>query len=110
MAPAPPGKPTRLGRQDGPGEPVLQGRRVGLSAKDRPIRGGNLLFETDHAVIPFGKVSSGGFGPTLRAPVAMGYLPISHSRPGTELFAVVGDRRVAVSVTELPFVTHGYKR
>jgi aminomethyltransferase len=85
-------------------------RRVGLSAKDRPIRGGALLFETDQAVIPFGQVSSGGFGPTLRAPVAMGYLPISHSRPGTQLFAVVGDRRVEVTVTELPFVSHGYKR
>jgi aminomethyltransferase len=85
-------------------------RRVGLSAKDRPIRNGALLFEADNARTAIGQVTSGGFGPSARAPVAMGYVPAAYARAGVMLFAAVGERRISVTVTPLPFVKHNYKR
>jgi aminomethyltransferase len=85
-------------------------RRVGLSAKDRPIRNGVLLFEADHAGTSLGQVTSGGFGPSVRAPVAMGYVPADYARDGMMLLAAVGERRISVTVTPLPFVKHNYKR
>jgi aminomethyltransferase len=85
-------------------------RRVGLSAKDRPVRSGALLFETENAGIPLGKVTSGGFGPSVGAPVAMGYVPAPYARDGVMLFAAVGERRISATVSPLPFVKHHYKR
>jgi len=86
-------------------------RRVGLRAEGRaPVRGGAPLFrgETDRA--PIGRVTSGGFGVSLGAPVAMGYVAIDAAARGTRLFAEVRDRRLPVTVADLPFVPPHYKR
>jgi aminomethyltransferase len=86
-------------------------RRVGLRAQDRmPVRGGALLFVGASAADPVGKITSGGFGPSVGGPVAMGYLPRALSAPGTRVFAEVRGSRVPVEVTDLPFIPHRYKR
>ena len=86
-------------------------RRVGLRAQGRmPVRGGTLLFAGASAADPVGKVTSGGFGPSVGGPVAMGYLPRALSAPGTRVFAEVRGSRVPVEVTDLPFIPHRYKR
>jgi aminomethyltransferase len=110
----------RAGQRAGgfPGEEVILDqlergpprRRVGLSAKDRPIRHGARLFAAENAGSPLGQVTSGGFGPSARAPIAMGYVPAAYSRAGVTLFAAVGERRIGVTVTPLPFIKHSYKR
>ena len=59
---------------------------------------------------PIGKVTSGGFGPSLNAPVAMGYLPKSYASAGSSVFAEVRGQRLAVQVASMPFVPNNYKR
>jgi aminomethyltransferase len=86
-------------------------RRVGLRPQGRmPVRGGALLFAGHSAAEPVGTVTSGGFGPSVGGPVAMGYVPRALSAPGTSLFAEVRGSRVPVEVSDLPFVPHRYKR
>ena len=59
---------------------------------------------------PVGHVSSGAFGPTLQAPVAMGYVARDASPPGTVLMAELRGRMVPVTVNPLPFIIPTYKR
>lgn len=86
-------------------------RRVGLQPQGRaPVREGAALFADATSSDPIGRVTSGGFGPSLNAPVAMGYLPTSHARAGSSVFAEVRDQRLAVQVAAMPFVPNNYKR
>jgi aminomethyltransferase len=86
-------------------------RRVGLLAQGRaPVREGAPLFADGTGSEPIGKVTSGGFGPSLNAPVAMGYVPTSHSALGTHLFAEVRGQRLPLTVAAMPFVKNTYKR
>jgi glycine cleavage system T protein (aminomethyltransferase) len=86
-------------------------QRVGLRSKDRtPVRGGCKLYRDEEATTPVGQVTSGGFGPSVNAPVAMGYVVSAESRPGNTLRAEVRGKRVPVAVSELPFVKPNYKR
>jgi len=86
-------------------------RRVGLRAEGRaPVREGALLFADSSASEPIGKVTSGGFGPTLNAPVAMGYVPSSLAAIGTTVFAEVRGQRLPLKVASTPFVPNTYKR
>jgi aminomethyltransferase len=86
-------------------------RRVGLKPEGRaPVREGAKLFADDTSPDAIGVVTSGGFGPSVNAPVAMGYVPATHPADGTRLFAEVRGQRLAVRVKDLPFVPHNYKR
>ena len=88
-----------------------QRRRVGLRSKERtPVRAGTQLYQDEQSKAPVGGVTSGGFGPSVNAPVAMGYVASAASQPGTTLFAEVRGRRVPVEVSTLPFVPLNYKR
>jgi aminomethyltransferase len=88
-----------------------QRRRVGLRAQGRmPVRSGTLLFAGQSAADPVGKVTSGGFGPSVGGPVAMGYLPRALSALGRRVFAEVRGNRVPVEAIDLPFTPHRYKR
>jgi aminomethyltransferase len=86
-------------------------RRVGLKAEGRaPVREGAILFADATSSQPIGKVTSGGFAPSLNAPVAMGYLPASHAALDTIVFADVRGQRLALRVAPMPFVPNTYKR
>lgn len=86
-------------------------QRVGLRSKDRtPVRGGCKLYQDEETTTPIGEVTSGGFGPSVNAPVAMGYVVSAESRPGNTLLAEVRGKRVPIAVSELPFVKPTYKR
>jgi aminomethyltransferase len=86
-------------------------RRVGLRPEGRaPVRGGAPLFHNESEITPAGVVTSGGFGVSLNAPIAMGYVPSAAAVPGTRLFAEVRGKRLAVIVSKLPFVPTRYKR
>jgi len=86
-------------------------RRVGLRPETRtPVRGGAALFADEQAASPVGAVTSGGFGPSVDGPVAMGYVPSKLAATNTRLFADVRGKRIPVIVTPLPFVTANFKR
>ena len=86
-------------------------RRVGLNPKGRvPVRHGASLYREENDTTPVGIVTSGGFGPSLNAPISMGYVPHDLTKPGTEMFADVRGKRLPVTVSELPFVPTRYKR
>ncbi|WP_295555913.1 glycine cleavage system aminomethyltransferase GcvT [uncultured Hyphomicrobium sp.] len=85
--------------------------RVGLLAEGRaPIRAGTKLFTSEDASEHAGAVTSGGFGPTVDRPIAMGYLPPSAAAPGTVVFAEVRGKRLPMIATPLPFVPSRFKR
>jgi aminomethyltransferase len=84
-------------------------KRVGLLGLERtPVREGAQI--VDDGGNPVGRVCSGGFGPTLGAPVMMGYVDVAHSDLETPLWAVVRDKRVALKVSRMPFVPARYFR
>jgi aminomethyltransferase len=86
-------------------------RRVGLKAEGRaPVREGALLFTDSTSPEAIGKVTSGGFGPSLNAPVAMGYVPSPLAAAGTTVFAEVRGQRLPLRVAATPFVQNTYKR
>lgn len=84
-------------------------RRVGLRPEGRVIARENTgLLDADGAAV--GRVTSGGFGPTLGGPVAMGYLPAALAKPDTPVaFDIRGKARPG-RVARLPFVPHNYSR
>ncbi len=85
--------------------------RVGLKPEGRaPVRAGAPIFAEEAGGAPVGTVTSGGFGPSLDAPVAMGYVPSSMSAAGTRVFAEVRGKRLAATVAALPFIPTHYKR
>jgi aminomethyltransferase len=85
-------------------------KRVGLRSAHQPVRAGALLYPDESGQEPTGRVTSGGFGPSVGGPVAMGYVPNELARTGQKLFADVRGRRIPVTVTPLPFVPHCYQR
>lgn len=86
-------------------------RRVGLRVEERaPVRGGAKLYANDNSTETIGVVTSGGFGPSAQAPVAMGYVDRNASSTGNRIFADVRGNRVPLRVSDLPFVAHNYKR
>ncbi len=86
-------------------------RRVGLRPEGRaPVREGAELFADASSREAIGKVTSGGFGPSLNAPMAMGYLPTSKAELGTLVFAELRGQRLPLRVAAMPFVPNTYKR
>ena len=83
-------------------------RRVGLRPEGRaPMREGSELY---HGGAMVGRVTSGGFGPSLEAPIAMAYVPAALAPPGTALEGEVRGKRLPVTTCELPFRASTYKR
>ena len=87
----------------------LDRRRVGLRVLEgAPAREGAEITDEVGAVV--GRVTSGGFSPTLGAPIAMGYVAPALSEPGARLAVIVRGKRQAAQVVPLPFVPHRYRR
>lgn len=83
-------------------------RRVGLLPEGRaPMRAGTEIFAGDTKV---GEVTSGAFGPSLEAPMSMGYVDTEHAETGTRLEGDVRGKRLPVTVADLPFRPSNYKR
>jgi aminomethyltransferase len=86
-------------------------RRVGLRPEGRaPVREGAPLFQDAASSLQIGAVTSGGFGPSINTPVAMGYLPASHAAIGGLVFAELRGQRLPLRVAAMPFVPNTYKR
>lgn len=83
-------------------------KRVGIALKDRaPAREGTQI-AVDGEVV--GVVTSGGFGPTVGAPIAMGYVPTELAKPGTALELLVRGKARAAEVAKTPFAPHRFYR
>jgi aminomethyltransferase len=84
-------------------------KRVGLISTERmPVREGAKVVNADGLEI--GVVTSGSPSPSLGQPIALAMLQADHVAVGTSVFALVRDKRVAMSVTTLPFVPNRYYR
>lgn len=85
--------------------------RVGFLPVGRaPVRAGAEVFETENAAKPIGRITSGGFGPALDRPIAMGYLRAEKTTAGIVVFAEVRGQRLPMTVSALPFVAPKFKR
>ena len=83
-------------------------RRVGLKIEGRlPAREGAAIYAGDVLV---GEVTSGGFAPTVGAPIAMGWVSMPHAAIDTALEIEVRGKRIAATVAPMPFVPHRYRR
>jgi aminomethyltransferase len=83
--------------------------RVGIKPEGRaPAREGTEIRSADGRAI--GKVTSGGFGPSVNGPIAMGYVEHGFTAPGTPVQLIVRDKPMPASVVVLPFVPHRYAR
>ena len=82
--------------------------RVGLRPEGRaPMREGTELYVGSDLV---GSITSGGYGPSVAAPIAMGYVTAAHAKIGAKLEAELRGKRLPVTVCALPFHPTTYKR
>lgn len=85
-------------------------RRAGLRPEGRaPMRGEVVLFAEVDGGAPVGRITSGGFGPSLAAPMAMGLIE-AHVPADAVLYGDLRGKRLPVRQVPLPFVPPGYKR
>lgn len=85
-------------------------RRVGLRPEGRaPMREGTMIFAADAGGEPIGAITSGGFGPSIEAPMAMAYLPATLS-VGMTVYGEVRGKRMAATIVSMPFQPTSYKR
>lgn len=84
-------------------------KRVGLRLHDKILacEGGKIVDANGKAI---GRVTSGGFGPSVGAPIAMGYVDVAFAADGTELSLMVRDAACVATVVPMPFVPHRYKK
>jgi len=91
-------------RENGPAT-----KRVGLVVAGRqPVREGATVVDADGATI--GRVTSGGFAPTLGAPIGMAFVPTALATPGTVLRLSQRGKFHEATVAAMPFVPHNYVR
>ncbi|WP_066827502.1 glycine cleavage system aminomethyltransferase GcvT [Sphingomonas mali] len=84
-------------------------KRVGLLVEGRqPVREGAAVLDADGSEV--GKVTSGGFAPTLGAPIAMAYVPAAMAEVGTRIQLNQRGKVHEATVAAMPFVPHRYVR
>ena len=84
-------------------------KRVGLLVEGRqPVREGAVVIDDEGSEV--GRVTSGGFAPTLGSPIAMAYVPIAMAAPGTRVTLAQRGKVHTATVTAMPFVPHRYVR
>jgi aminomethyltransferase len=84
-------------------------QRVGVQPDGRaPAREGAEIVSADGA--PIGVVTSGGFGPSVNGPIAMGYVERAHAAVGTPISLMVRGKPLSAHVVTLPFHPHAYYR
>ncbi|MBL6455709.1 glycine cleavage system aminomethyltransferase GcvT [Belnapia sp. T6] len=83
--------------------------RIGLRPEGRqPARGETMIHAPGGEAV--GSITSGGFGPSLGGPMAMGYVARAHAADGTALELIVRGRPLAARVAPMPFIPHRYAR
>lgn len=83
--------------------------RVGIVPQGRaPAREGTEIQNTDGETI--GHITSGGFGPTLGGPLAMGYVPPRYGAPDTQIQLIIRGKAMPARITSMPFVPQRYKK
>ena len=83
--------------------------RVGIRPEGKaPAREGTAILSPSGDEI--GRITSGGFGPSLNGPIAMGYVTPAHAAPGTPLQLMVRGKPLPAGVVPLPFVPHRFHR
>ena len=83
-------------------------KRVGIQPLGRaPAREGTEIQIDGEAV---GIITSGGFGPSVERPVAMGYVAAEHTKPGTKIDLIIRGKAHPAEIAALPFVDANYKR
>ena len=86
-------------------------KRVGLLPTGRaPMREGVELFMSEEDETSIGAITSGGFGPTVGGPIAMGYVPVAQSDAGTIVYGELRGKRLPLTVAAMPFVPANFKR
>lgn len=106
-------------REDGgfPGAAVIQKQlaegaprlRVGLKPEGRaPVRAHAEIQDLDGKAV--GEVTSGGFGPSLEGPMAMGYVPAALANEGTKVNVMVRGKALPAVIVSMPFQPHSYHR
>lgn len=86
-------------------------KRVGLRPEGRaPMREGTALFADAEGGAEIGRVTSGAYGPSIEAPMSMGYLPIALCAPGTRVYGEVRGKRMPATVAALPFRPATYRK
>jgi len=107
----------RLKARDFPGAARIAAESLGAPGRLRiglkmpggaPAREGAPIADSAGQIV--GVITSGGFSPTLGAPIAMGYAPPALARPGTPLKVIVRGKALDAVVATLPFVPHRYFR
>jgi aminomethyltransferase len=84
-------------------------KRVGIKPEGRaPARDGTII--NDMTGRQIGVITSGGFGPTVGGPVAMGYVEPNSSVSGTSVQLIVRDKPLPATIVKLPFVPNRFKR
>jgi aminomethyltransferase len=84
-------------------------KRVGLVVEGRqPVREGAAVVDAEGSEV--GRVTSGGFAPTLWAPIAMAYVPTAMAAPGTVIQLAQRGKVHQATVTAMPFIPHRYVR
>jgi aminomethyltransferase len=107
------GKRRKDARDFPAGEKIMAGgfakKLVGIRPEGRaPAREGTEIADKSGRVI--GKVTSGGFGPSLNAPLAMGYVETAFAAAGTPIDLLVRGKAMPAAVSPMPFVPHNYRR
>jgi len=86
-------------------------KRVGLLPEGRaPMREGVPLFASAEGGAQIGAITSGGFGPTVDGPVAMGYVTADMATPDTKVYGELRGKRLPLTVTKMPFTPANFKR
>lgn len=84
-------------------------RRIGIRPDGRaPAREGTEVLSLLGERI--GTVTSGGFGPSVNGPVAIGYVAADHARPGTPVNLMVRGKPLGATIVSLPFIPHRFHR
>jgi aminomethyltransferase len=82
---------------------------VGIRVEGRaPARAGTIIQAPGGD--PVGHITSGTFGPSVNAPVALGYVNADFAAAGTRLDLIVRDKPIPGSISPLPFIPHHYVR
>ena len=86
-------------------------KRVGFLPQTRaPMREGIEIFATETSKKVVGKITSGGFSPSLGYPIAMGYIFSEFANSEDNLFGELRGKRIPVKVAKIPFVPLNFKR